>query len=87
MKEEEAKQLVKKLCNAAFMAGEYSVNQDSLIFKAETKKALLISAEIVRHLTSAMHSDSDGCIHCDSGEEIPSAFDYCPYCNKNLRRR
>lgn len=29
--EEEAKQLVKKLCNAAFMAGEYSVNQDSLI--------------------------------------------------------
>ena len=38
-------------------------------------------------LTSAMHSDGEGCIHCDSGEDIPSAFNYCPYCNKKLRRR
>jgi hypothetical protein len=38
-------------------------------------------------ITNAMHSDSEGCIHCDSGEDIPSAFNYCPYCNKKLRRQ
>lgn len=31
--------------------------------------------------------DTEGCIHCDSGEEIPAAFTYCPFCGRILPRR
>jgi len=40
-----------------------------------------------RYLDSAQHSDSEGCIHCDSGEDIPSAFKHCPFCGVKLQRR
>jgi len=45
-----------------------------------------LSAEVQRHLTPAA-PDAEGCIHCDSGEGIPSAFNYCPYCSKKLPHR
>ena len=27
-----------------------------------------------------------GCIHCQSGEKIPPAYNYCPFCRVKLRR-
>ena len=38
---------------------------------------------VQRHLTP-IAPDTEGCIHCDSGEEIPAAFTYCPYCSRTL---
>lgn len=33
----------------------------------------------------AFETDAEGCVHCDSGEEIPSAFNFCPYCGVRFR--
>ena len=53
MDEIEAKQLVMALINAACIAGKYSSNPDSLILEHESKKAILLSHEIIQHLTKA----------------------------------
>lgn len=52
MDKEDAKSLVNKLINAVYAAGQHSLNPDSLIVKSEEKKALKLSEEIRRHLTS-----------------------------------
>lgn len=51
MKKEDAVILVKKLCDSAFKAGQYSNNSNSLILKEETEKVILLSHKIIQHLT------------------------------------
>ncbi|MDO9529056.1 MAG: hypothetical protein Q7J27_07850 [Syntrophales bacterium] len=56
MDEIKARSLVKKLIKAAWEAGRYSTNPNSLILKDSQKKAEGIGDEIIRHLTN---SDDD----------------------------
>ncbi|GAH11152.1 unnamed protein product, partial [marine sediment metagenome] len=58
MDEKDAKILVDKLIRAAYVAGQNSVNTDSLIFKSEEKQALKLSDEIVRHITKSSGRDN-----------------------------
>lgn len=47
MEREEAKKLVVELMDVAFKAGQYSANSESLIYKSETKKAILLADKII----------------------------------------
>jgi len=51
MKEKKARELVKQLTDAAFVAGQYSANPKSLMYNHESNKAVSLTHEIVRHLT------------------------------------
>ncbi len=50
MKKEDAEKLVKKFEDAVFIAGKYSGNPKSLLCGSETRKAILLRDEILRHL-------------------------------------
>jgi len=53
MDEIQAKKLIKKMLQAAYMAGKHGVNTNSLLAISNEKKAIDLGDEIVRHLTSS----------------------------------
>jgi len=61
MNEEDAKSLVNKLINAVFVVGQNHRNQSSLLYKSEEKKALKLSDEIRRQLTTSPSRAVEAC--------------------------
>jgi len=78
MDEKKAKQLIKKLSDAAFIAGQYSANPKSIMFLSESEKAISLGNEVVRHLTSR---SSRAAYDCEKfGHLYYWRDDACIYC-------
>lgn len=78
----EAKQLVKKLIDTAYTAGQYAANPESLLLKEKSEKALKLGDELIRYLIDSKDT-KESCLVCSGC--IRSGYTFCSACGRKLR--